>query len=285
MDISKREWGRVSFVYEEEKIMEFLLKNKSEFEEYLLSEAVNVRDKIEEILLIGNVDLLNNAHKLIRYIVEQNETDLIAFAEKEGVTWATHSLTLSFKLEWIQALRRTLWTFLYKFESAKVVFNESKTFFELEKKVNEKVDVFLKSFFVSYSDYKDKLILAQQNLVENLSVPIIPITSTTCVLPLIGTIDNSRIQIIEEKVLQEIGKLRIQTLILDLSGIIDMEVEIINDFLKILDGTTMMGCKAVVTGLRPEVVTKMIRSGIQLDNKAETKGTLQQALKDYLVVN
>ncbi|MFE4142930.1 STAS domain-containing protein [Peribacillus sp. YIM B13472] len=275
----------MSFVYEEEKIMEFLLKNKSEFEEYLLSEAVNVRDKIEEILLIGNVDLLNNAHKLIRYIVEQNETDLIAFAEKEGVTWATHSLTLSFKLEWIQALRRTLWTFLYKFESAKVVFNESKTFFELEKKVNEKVDVFLKSFFVSYSDYKDKLILAQQNLVENLSVPIIPITSTTCVLPLIGTIDNSRIQIIEEKVLQEIGKLRIQTLILDLSGIIDMEVEIINDFLKILDGTAMMGCKAVVTGLRPEVVTKMIRSGIQLDNKAETKGTLQQALKDYLVVN
>ncbi|MGE7184174.1 STAS domain-containing protein [Peribacillus sp. NPDC006672] len=274
----------MSFVYEEEKIMEFLLQNKSEFEEYLLSEAVNVRDKIEEILLIGNVDLLNNAHKLIRYIVEQNETDMITFAEKEGVTWATHSLTLSFKLEWIQAIRRTLWTFLYKFESAKVVFSESKTFFELEKKVNEKVDVFLKSFFVSYSDYKDKLILAQQNLVENLSVPIIPVTSSTCVLPLIGTIDNSRILIIEEKVLQEIGKLRIQTLILDLSGIIEMDVEIINDLLKILDGTAMMGCKAVVTGLRPEVVTKMIRSGVQIENRAETKGTLQQALKDYLVV-
>ncbi|MGE6721107.1 STAS domain-containing protein [Peribacillus frigoritolerans] len=275
----------MSFVYDEDKIMEFLLQNKSEFEEYLLSAAVNVRDKIEEILLIGNVDLLNNAHKLVRYIVEQNETDLIAFAEQEGVTWATHSLTLSFKLEWIQALRRTLWTFLYKFEQEKKAFIEdSKVFFDLEKIVNEKVDVFLKSFFVSYSDYKDKLILAQQNLVENLSVPIIPVTSTTCVLPLIGTIDYSRIQIIEEKVLMEIGKLRIQTLILDLSGIIEIEVEMINDLLKILNGTAMMGCKAVVTGLRPEVVTKMIRSGIQLDNKAETKGTLQQALKDYLVV-
>ncbi|MCY9139028.1 STAS domain-containing protein [Peribacillus frigoritolerans] len=274
----------MGFVYDEDKIMEFLLHNKSEFEEYLLSAAVNVRDKIEEILLIGNVDLLNNAHKLVRYIVEQNETDLIAFAEKEGVTWATHSLTLSFKLEWIQALRRTLWTFLYKFEQEKKAFIEdSKVFFDLEKIVNEKVDDFLKSFFVSYSDYKDKLILAQQNLVENLSVPIIPVTSTTCVLPLIGTIDYSRIQIIEEKVLMEIGKLRIQTLILDLSGIIEIEVEMITDLMKILDGTAMMGCKAVVTGLRPEVVTKMIRSGIQLDNKAETKGTLQQALKDYLV--
>ncbi|CEG34650.1 STAS domain-containing protein [Bacillus sp. EB93] len=274
----------MSFVYDEDKIMEFLLQNKSEFEEYLLSAAVNVRDKIEEILLIGNVDLLNNAHKLVRYIVEQNETDLIAFAEQEGVTWATHSMTLSFKLEWIQALRRTLWTFLYKFEQEKKAFIEdSKVFFDLEKIVNEKVDEFLKSFFVSYSDYKDKLILAQQNLVENLSVPIIPITSTTCVLPLIGTIDYSRLQIIEEKVLMEIGKLRIQTLILDLSGIIEIEVEMITDLMKILDGTAMMGCKAVVTGLRPEVVTKMIRSGIQLDNKAETKGTLQQALKDYLV--
>ncbi|MBO0998033.1 STAS domain-containing protein [Bacillus sp. SD075] len=265
--------------------MEFLLHHKSEFEEYLLSEAVNVRDKIEEILLIGNVDLLNNAHKLIRYIVEQNETDMIAFAEKEGVTWATHSLTLSFKLEWIQAIRRTLWIFIYKFGQAKeAFFEDSKVFFDLEIKVNEKVDVFLKSFFVSYSDYKDKLILAQQNLVENLSVPIIPVNSTTCVLPLIGTIDYSRIRIIEEKVLMEIGKLRIETLILDLSGIIEMEAEMISDLLKILDGTAMMGCKTVVTGLRPEVVKKMIRSGIQFDNKTETKGTLQQALKDHLVV-
>ncbi|MFC9601197.1 STAS domain-containing protein [Peribacillus butanolivorans] len=270
---------------EEDKIMEFLVQNKSEVEEQLLSEAVNVREKIEEILLIGNVDLLNNAHRLIRYIVEQNEDDMIAFAEKEGVVWATYSLTLSFKLEWIQAIRRTLWNFLYEFEKLKDVFNDSKVFFDLEKKVNEKVDVFLKSFFISYSDYKDKLILAQQNLVENLSVPIIPITPSTCVLPLIGSIDESRMRIIEEKVLVEIGKLKIQILILDLSGILEMEVEIINQLMKILDGTSMMGCKAVITGLRPEIVTKMIRAGLCFDNKAVIKGTLQQALRDYMVVS
>ncbi|MFE4429164.1 STAS domain-containing protein [Peribacillus butanolivorans] len=270
---------------EDDKIMEFLVQNKSEVEEQLLSEAVNVREKIEEILLIGNVDLLNNAHRLIRYIVEQNEDDMIAFAEKEGVVWATYSLTLSFKLEWIQAIRRTLWNFLYEFEKLKDVINDSKVFFDLEKKVNEKVDVFLKSFFISYSDYKDKLILAQQNLVENLSVPIIPITPSTCVLPLIGSIDESRMLIIEEKVLMEIGKLKIQILILDLSGILEMEVEIINQLMKILDGTSMMGCKAVITGLRPEIVTKMIRAGLCFDNKAVIKGTLQQALRDYMVVS
>ncbi|KWW17669.1 anti-anti-sigma factor [Peribacillus simplex] len=265
--------------------MEFLLQNKNDFEDYLLSEAVNVREKIEEILLVGNVDLLNNAHKLIRYIVEQNEADLIIFAEQEGETWATHSLTLSFKLEWIQAIRRTLWTFFYKYEHTKDLVSDSYTFFELEKEVNEKVDVFLKSFFVSYSDYKDKLILAQQNLVKNLSVPIIPVTPTTCVLPLIGTIDDSRIGIIEEKVLMEISNLRLQTLILDLSGISEMDVEIMNRLLNILDGTAMMGCKTVVTGLRPGVVIKMVRAGVDFEDKAETKLTLQQALKDHLIVS
>ena len=269
---------------EEDRIMEFLLNKKEEFEYRILEEAVNVREKIEEILLIGNVDLLNNAHKLVQFIVEQNEEAIIAFAEQEGEAWATHSMTLSFKLEWVQAIRRTLWTFLYEYEQIQEACNDVKVFFDLEKKVNEQVDQFLKAFFISYSDYKDRLILSQQNLVENLSVPIIPITPSICILPLIGEMDDSRMYIIEEKVLIEIGRLRIQTLILDLSGIIDMEIPVLRKLMNILDGTSMMGCKAVITGLRPEIVTKMVRAGVCFENKAETKGTLQQALQDYLIL-
>lgn len=269
---------------EDDKIKAFLQTNKEDFEQRLLVEAVNVREKIEEILLVGNVDLLNNAHKVVRFIVEQDEAAIISFAQQEGEVWATHSLTLSFKLEWIQAIRRTLWNFLYEYEQLQEAFNDVKVFFNLEKKVNEQVDLFLKTFFISYSDYKDRLIQSQQNLVENLSVPIIPITPSVCILPLIGEMDDSRMSIIEEKVLMEIGKLRIQILILDLSGIIEMEIEVLQKLMNILDGTAMMGCKAVITGLRPEIVTKMVRAGVCFGNKAETKGTLQQALKDYLVL-
>lgn len=269
---------------EDDKIKAFLQTNKEDFEQRLLVEAVNVREKIEEILLVGNVDLLNNAHKVVRFIVEQDEAAIISFAQQEGEVWATHSLTLSFKLEWIQAIRRTLWNFLYEYEQLQEAFNDVKVFFNLEKKVNEQVDLFLKTFFISYSDYKDRLIQSQQNLVENLSVPIIPITPSVCILPLIGEMDDSRMSIIEEKVLMEIGKLRIQILILDLSGIIEMEIEVLQKLMNILDGTAMMGCRAVITGLRPEIVTKMVRAGVCFGNKAETKGTLQQALKDYLVL-
>ncbi|MDR0137827.1 STAS domain-containing protein [Metabacillus idriensis] len=101
--------------------------------------------------------------------------------------------------------------------------------------------------------------MAQKELVENLTVPIIPITPTISILPLIGAVDLYRTNILEEKVLIEIGKTRIQTLIMDLSGIKKMEPEVIDHLMRIIDGTSLMGCETVITGLRAEVVKNMIR--------------------------
>ncbi|MFF2497918.1 STAS domain-containing protein [Peribacillus sp. NPDC058075] len=262
--------------------MEFIQGKKADFEGSLLNEASNVKGKIEEILKIGNIDLINNAHSLIQYIIEGKEKELQAFAKQEGIAWATHAIPLYFKLEWVQAIRRTLWKFLQGYnEVTNQVINED--FFSVEKQINNQVDRFLNVFFITYSHYKDSLIMAQRELVENLSVPIIPITPTICILPLIGAVDLYRTNILEEKVLAGIGKLRIQTLIMDLSGIMEMEVEVIDHLMKIIDGTSLMGCTTVITGLRAEVVRKMINVGIRLNEKAQTLGTLQQALNKYLL--
>ena len=99
-----------------EKMTDFIRDNKHNFQDKLLSEAVNVATKINDILETGNIDLLKNAQKLALYVVEQKEEQLIAFAQQEGVAWAEHSLTLAFKLEWVQAIRRTLWHFLYQYD-------------------------------------------------------------------------------------------------------------------------------------------------------------------------
>ncbi|MFB4164910.1 STAS domain-containing protein [Alteribacillus sp. JSM 102045] len=264
-------------------VKEFLIQNRNLFEEQLLEEAVNVREKIEEIQLIGNINLIENAHKLVMHVVKEQEAELIEFSKQEGVAWAKYSLTLTFKLEWVQAIRRTLWNFLqyyYQLTDQKKGIDE---FFAMEKKINDFVDKFLNSFFLSYSTYKDKLIETQSKLVENLSVPIIPITKTMCVLPLIGTIDKMRMNSIEEKVLMEIGEKRIQTLILDLSGIVELEEDVLNHLMKVIEGVSIMGSTPIVTGVRPDVVRKMIDLGISFESKAETKGSLQQALSDYFV--
>ncbi|MEC1903567.1 STAS domain-containing protein [Priestia megaterium] len=265
-----------------EKMTDFIKDNKQNFQDKLLSEAVNVASNINDILETGNIDLLKNAQKLSLYVVEQKEDQLISFAQQEGVAWAEHALTLAFKLEWVQAIRRTLWHFLYQYDRINNHFNDLEEFYALEKRINDRIDQFLNTFVISYSKYKDELIASQRDLVENLSVPIIPLSQSVAVLPLIGMIDINRIQTIEEKVLMGISDLKIQTLIIDLSGIANMEMYVIDHFQKILTGISMMGCKAVLTGLRADLVRTMIHSGISFEEKAETKGTLQQTLKEYL---
>lgn len=265
-----------------DEVTEFIKANRELFEQKLLSEAVNVASKIHEILQKGNIDLLKNAERLIVYIVEQQEEELIAFAEQEGLAWAEHSLTVAFKLEWVQAIRRTLWHFLYQFDRMNNSFTDREEFFPLEKKINDRVDQFLNTFFLSYTKYKDEILNSQRKLVEHLSVPIIPISNSVAVLPLIGMIDEYRIRIIEEKVLMDISRLKVQTLIMDLSGVAEMERNVIDHFQKVLNGVSMMGSKAVITGLRPELVRNMIHAGITFEQKAETRGTLQQTLKSYL---
>ncbi len=265
-----------------DSVKEFFRENKAYFEERLLEEAINVKDKIKEIHTVGNINLLDNAHKLVLYVVEEREHELITFAKREGVAWAKNSLTLAFKLEWVQAIRRTLWDFLYNYD---VLLNNEPhrdDFYSLEKKVNILLDHFLTHFFISYSRYKDELLESQRQLVENLSVPIIPINGDTHIIPLIGAIDRIRVVTIEDKILDSIENEHIHTLIMDLSGVAFMEDEVIFRFMKLIEGIKMMGCQTVLTGIRAEIVKKMISLDISYSDIAESKGTLQLALKDYL---
>ncbi len=261
-------------------ITDFLIENREEFESKLLEEP-NVREKVEEIRVVGKINLLENAHKLILMVVEEKEEEIIQFANQEGIAWANSSLTLSFKLKWVQKIRKNLWTFLYKFDRFTEESYTRETYYDFGKKMNELLDEFLKEFFITYSSYKDRLLDEQKQLVESLSVPIIPISPKISILPLIGTMDSYRANIVEEKVLVEIGAKRVQTLIMDLSGIADMDSEAIHYFLKLYDGISMMGCRSVITGMRPEVVRKIINFDESFAHNVEKRGTVEQALNEH----
>ncbi|WP_367590677.1 STAS domain-containing protein [Heyndrickxia ginsengihumi] len=126
------------------------------------------------------------------------------------------------------------------------------------------------------------MIEKQRTLVENLSVPIIPINKDICILPVTGKIDMIRVHTIQDKVFDEIENQHIQILILDLSGAAPMDGEITRQLLKIIEGISMMGCKTIVTGIRAEIVKSIISSGVGFMNQAEFKGTLQVALNDVI---
>lgn len=87
---------------------------------------------------------------------------------------------------------------------------------------------------------------------------------------------------LEDKVLTGIGRDHIRTLIMDLSGVAFMDDNVMKRFIKLIEGIKMMGCKTVLTGIRADIVKKMIALDISFANIAESKGTLQLALNDYL---
>lgn len=102
---------------------------------------------------------------------------------------------------------------------------------------------------------------------------------------MIGSFDSYRMDIIKEKILSEISRLRIAVLIIDLSGIPEMNEYTISDFQKVLNGVMLMGGKSILTGVSPQLANKMVQLGIGIEKNSEIKGSLQHALKDYLIVN
>ncbi|MCM3742231.1 STAS domain-containing protein [Oceanobacillus luteolus] len=266
----------------EDGIAKYIQNNEEEFQSILLKEAGDVASKIHSILEEGNIDLLSNAKIIALYVVGNKRDELIAFAEVEGISWAKHSLTLALKLEWIHAIRRTLWRLLRKNSPLNV--DSVDEFFALEKRINDGIDEFLNNFFISYSRYKDELLIEQRKLVEHLTVPIIPVSSWIAVLPLIGKFDSYRMETIEEKALSEISRLDIETLIIDLSGIPDIDEYTLDKFEKVVSGIKLMGSEPVLTGLMPNLAHKMASLGANYGVDIAIKGTLQRALNEYLFV-
>ncbi len=263
------------------KLSEFLIANQENFEARLFNEAVNMKELIQDIKTIGNIDLLSNAHKLVQLMIANKDMEIVNFAKREGELWARHSsLNLGAKLEWFQAIRRVLWDFLYNYGRLSGETANREEFFALEKQINTGLDMFLRHFFMSYTTFKDELIKQHKELINDLSVPIIPLSSSVSILPLLGPIDTHRAQVIQDKVLAQIGLYQIRTLIIDLSGVAFLDTMVVRHLFKITDGISFMGCRAIVSGIRPEIAGTMVNLGITFDDRVATKGTLQQVLEE-----
>ncbi|GIQ64620.1 hypothetical protein PACILC2_31880 [Paenibacillus cisolokensis] len=135
---------------------------------------------------------------------------------------------------------------------------------------------------MSYTMFKEELIESQQELINTLSVQIIPLTPSVAILPLLGSIDTKRARMIRENVLQQIGAQKIGTLLMDMSGLEVPETTVVKQLFKMIDSVSFMGCKTILTGIRPELADTMANLDISFIGigKVETKRTLQQALKE-----
>ena len=119
---------------------------------------------------------------------------------------------------------------------------------------------------------------ALSQTVRALVNPVIPITKGVLVLPLVGEIDNERAQQISETLLDAVTTTRARYVILDVTGVQLIDTHIAQVLIRLAQAVKLLGAKALMSGIRPEIADTIVHLGINFRDLA-TYADLQSAFK------
>ena len=121
-------------------------------------------------------------------------------------------------------------------------------------------------------------------LKNEISTPIVPIIDGLAVLPLVGSVDGDRSNRLLDIIPQKIQGENLNCLIIDVSGIYNIDHVVAEFLYKIDQVMRLLGIKLIFTGIRPELALKAIEAHVDF-SQLTTMGTVKQALKRYLIIN
>jgi rsbT co-antagonist protein RsbR len=116
----------------------------------------------------------------------------------------------------------------------------------------------------------------QQELLE-LSTPVVKLWDGILALPMIGTLDSSRTQIVMESLLQKIVDTESQIAILDITGVPTVDTLVAQHLLKTVTALRLMGAECIISGVRPQIAQTIVHLGVDLQG-VTTKANLADAL-------
>ncbi len=123
-----------------------------------------------------------------------------------------------------------------------------------------------------------QVIDAQRAAIRELSTPLIPISDTTVIMPLIGTIDSARTIQIMETLLEGVARNRATIAILDITGVQIVDTQVASALIRAAQAVKLLGAQVIITGIRPDVAQTLVHLGIDLSGIL-TRGTLQSAIE------
>ncbi|PAD35913.1 STAS domain-containing protein [Terribacillus saccharophilus] len=137
-------------------------------------------------------------------------------------------------------------------------------------------DVILK-FTEEMHHYSNRKLQAQQEMINELSSPVILLNDTTALLPLVGDIDTNRAKLILENTLRECTEQDVDLLFIDLSGVIIIDTMVAQQIFYLVDALKLVGVETVISGMRPEIAQTAVQLGVSFN--ARTTATLTQAIR------
>ncbi|GLB61875.1 STAS domain-containing protein [Cytobacillus sp. NCCP-133] len=145
------------------------------------------------------------------------------------------------------------------------------------KKVNHMLDISINETVFAFERQTQKRLRETQLQVNELSATIVPIQDKIAILPLIGNIDYDRAQIIIEKAVPKVNQWGIETLIIDFSGTVNIDIQIAKHIFDIRNILLLTGVNTIATGVRPDLAKSAVNLGIDLSS-LEVYSTVQQAI-------
>ncbi|MBT2381591.1 STAS domain-containing protein [Streptomyces sp. ISL-111] len=130
----------------------------------------------------------------------------------------------------------------------------------------------------TYTRTREEIISSQANQLMELSTPVVKLWDGVIAVPLVGTLDSARTQVVMEKLLQALVDTGSEQAIIDITGVPAVDTQVAQHLLKTIMAARLMGAECTVSGIRPQIAQTIVALGIEFGDIV-TKATLADALQ------
>lgn len=127
-----------------------------------------------------------------------------------------------------------------------------------------------------YTKSREQVIMRQQQELLELSTPVVQLWRDVLALPLIGTLDSARTQVVMENLLQKIIDTGASIAIIDITGVPTVDTLVAQHLLKTVAAARLMGADCIISGIRPQIAQTIVHLGVNLEDVI-TKASLADA--------
>jgi rsbT co-antagonist protein RsbR len=131
----------------------------------------------------------------------------------------------------------------------------------------------------SFVEERERIIRQQQDSLRELSTPVLQVRERLLILPIIGVLDRDRAQQLTEQLLHGIRSHRARVVVIDITGVPDVDESVADHLVKTVDASRLMGAGVIITGLSSEIAQTLVMIGVDLD-KMNTVGDLQEGIEE-----
>jgi rsbT co-antagonist protein RsbR len=132
---------------------------------------------------------------------------------------------------------------------------------------------------VSFVRERERIIRQQQDAIRELSTPVLQVRERILILPIIGVLDEQRANQFTEQLLAGIRNNRAKVVVIDITGVPDVDSSVANHLVQAVDASRLMGASVILTGLSPEIAQTLVTIGVDL-GKMNTVGDLQGGVEE-----